>query len=89
MVVRAVQWRLFPRFLFGSALGMMGFGVLFVNLPSRYPSLAIGSYTLLSLWSTKFDQLIRRYETFFSAGFSQTGLGLIVSATGPLTHTLI
>lgn len=51
--------------------------------------MGIGSYILLSLWSTKFDRLVRRYETFFSAGFFQTGLGLMVGATGPLINTLM
>ena len=89
LALKSVEWRLVPGFFLGSALGICCFGLFFANLPSRYLPLGIGSYILLSLWSTKFDRLVRRHETFFSAGFFQTGLGLMVGATGPLTNTLV
>ena len=58
-------------------------------ISTDYIPLFIGGYILLSLWSATFDRLLRRFETFFSAGFFQTGLGIVVGATGPLTNTLL
>ena len=49
----------------------------------------IGAYILLSLWSEKFNEKIKRYESYFLAGFFQTGLSMVVGATGPLTMTLL
>jgi uncharacterized membrane protein YfcA len=89
LAIKSVEWRLFPGFFVGSAIGVSCFGLFFATLPSQYLPLGIGTYILLSLWSRKFDRLIRRYETFFSAGFFQTGLGMVVGATGPLTTTLM
>jgi uncharacterized membrane protein YfcA len=89
LALKSVEWRLFPGFFFGSALGVSCFGLFFASLPSQYLPIGIGSYILLSLWSHRFDRLVRRYETFFFAGFFQTGLGMIVGATGPLTTTLM
>ena len=43
----------------------------------------------MSLWSDKFNEKIKRYESYFLAGFFQTGLSIIVGATGPLTMTLL
>lgn len=78
LALKSVEWRFFPGFFFGSALGVSCFGLFFASLPSQYLPLGIGGYILLSLWSRKFDRLVRRYETFFSAGFFQTGLGTLI-----------
>ena len=61
-----------------------------LNLISlEYVPLFIGIYILLSLWSEKFNEKIKRYESYFLAGFFQTGLSMVVGATGPLTMTLL
>lgn len=61
-----------------------------LNLISlEYVPLFIGVYILLSLWSEKFNEKIKRYESYFLAGFFQTGLSMVVGATGPLTMTLL
>ena len=84
-----VDWRLMWPFVVGSVCGVAGFGVIAATLPAEFVLLTIGTYILLTLWSQWFSRLIKRYETFYSAGFFQTGLGIVVGATGPLTNTLL
>lgn len=84
-----VQYEVVPKFLIGSILGIAFFvGILnFISL--EYVPLFIGVYILLSLWSQKFNEKIKRYENYYLAGFFQTGLSMVVGATGPLTMTLL
>ena len=84
-----VQWSLLPPFLLGSLLGLFVFGFLLYSLPTDYIPIAIGSYILLSLWSEPFNGFIKRYESFYAVGAVQTGLSLIVGATGPLSTSIL
>lgn len=84
-----VQWSLLPPFLLGSLLGLFIFGFLLYSLPTDYIPIAIGSYILLSLWSEPFNGFIKRYESFYAVGAVQTGLSLIVGATGPLSTSIL
>lgn len=84
-----IQFRLVRSFLFGSVLGVMLFGWVLFNIPAEWVPGFIGSYILLTLWCRPFDKLIRQYENLFSAGIFQTGLGLVVGATGPLTTAIL
>ena len=84
-----VQWSLLPPFLLGSLLGLFVFGFLLYSLPTDYIPIAIGSYILLSLWSEPFNRFIKRYESFYAVGAVQTGLSLIVGATGPLSTSIL
>ncbi len=84
-----VQWSLMPPFLVGSLLGIFVFGFLLYSLPTNYIPIAIGSYILLSLWSDPFNRFIKRYESFYAVGAVQTGLSLIVGATGPLSTSIL
>lgn len=79
-----VQWSLFPKFLLGSVIGTILFGYVLFNIPTTYVPLAIGMYILLNLWSQHFSKFIRKFESYYVIGLLQTGLGLIVGATGPL-----
>lgn len=87
--IRSVQWQLFPWFLFGSIVGVIAFAWLIRQLNIDNIPIFIALYILLSQWSLLFNRLIKQWETFFLAGFFQTGLGLLVGATGPLTMTLL
>ncbi|MCG3715769.1 sulfite exporter TauE/SafE family protein, partial [Aliarcobacter butzleri] len=59
-----VQYEVVPKFLIGSILGIAFFvGILnFISL--EYVPLFIGVYILLSLWSQKFNEKIKRYENY-------------------------
>ena len=84
-----VQYEVIPKFLLGSFLGIGIFASILNFISLEYVPLFIGVYILLSLWSEKFNEKIKRYESYFLAGFFQTGLSIIVGATGPLSMTLL
>ena len=84
-----VQYEVIPKFLLGSAIGIGIFAGILNVISLEYVPLFIGAYILLSLWSEKFNEKIKRYESYFLAGFFQTGLSMVVGATGPLTMTLL
>lgn len=84
-----VQYEIIPKFLFGSLIGIALFASILSYISLEYVPLFIGVYILLSLWSKKFNEKIKRYESYFLAGFFQTGLSMVVGATGPLTMTLL
>lgn len=84
-----VQYEVIPKFLLGSAIGIGMFAAVLNLISLEYVPLFIGIYILLSLWSEKFNEKIKKYESYFLAGFFQTGLSMVVGATGPLTMTLL
>ena len=84
-----VQYEVIPKFLLGSAIGIGMFAAVLNLISFEYVPLFIGIYILLYLWSEKFNEKIKRYESYFLAGFFQTGLSMVVGATGPLTMTLL
>lgn len=84
-----VQFEVIPKFLLGSFIGIGIFAAILNFISLDYVPLFIGTYILLSLWSEKFNDKIKRYESYFLAGFFQTGLSMVVGATGPLTMTLL
>lgn len=87
--IKDVQWSLLPKFLLGSLLGIVLFGLLLANIPSTYIPIAIGGYILLNLWSSRFTVFIKKYENYYIIGLFQTGLGLIVGATGPIAMSAL
>jgi len=84
-----IRYEVIPKFLFGSFLGIGIFASILNFISLEYVPLFIGVYILLSLWSERFNEKIKRYESYFLAGFFQTGLSMVVGATGPLTMTLL
>lgn len=84
-----VQVEVLPKFLLGSILGISFFASILYFISLEYVPLFIGSYILLSLWSQKFNERIQRYESYVVIGFFQTGLSIVVGATGPLANTLL
>lgn len=84
-----VQWALLPKFLVGSLFGLSVFGGLLMNIPTQYIPVFIGVYILLTLWSRRFTAGMNQYENFYVIGFFQTGLGLLVGATGPMAISVL
>ena len=84
-----IQYEVIPKFLLGSAIGIGIFAAVLNLISLEYVPLFIGIYILLSLWSEKFNEKIKKYENYFLAGFFQTGLSMVVGATGPHTMTLL
>lgn len=84
-----IEFEVIPKFLLGSIFGIALFASILYMISLKFVPLFIGIYILLSLWSEKFNEKIKRYESYFLAGFFQTGLSIVVGATGPLTMTLL
>jgi len=84
-----VQFETIPKFLIGSLLGVALFASIISLISLEYVPLFIGLYILLSLWSKKFNNKIKKYENYYLVGFLQSGLSVVVGATGPLTMTLL
>lgn len=84
-----IEFSVVPKFLIGSILGIALFAGILSMITLDYVPLFIGIYILLSLWSEKFNEKIKKYENYYIAGFFQTGLSMVVGATGPLTMTLL
>jgi len=84
-----VQYETIPKFLVGSIFGIALFASILSMISLEYVPLFIGFYILLSLWSAKFNDKIKKYENYYLVGFLQTGLSIVVGATGPLTMTLL
>lgn len=84
-----VKVEVIPKFLLGSILGISFFATILYFISLDYVPLFIGTYILLSLWSQKFNQKIKRFESYVVIGFFQTGFSIVVGATGPLATTLL
>ena len=84
-----IEYSVVPKFLLGSFLGIAFFAGILSLISLEYVPLFIGIYILLSIWSEKFNEKIKKYENYYIAGFFQTGLSMVVGATGPLTMTLL
>ncbi|MDY3204667.1 MAG: sulfite exporter TauE/SafE family protein [Arcobacter sp.] len=84
-----VQYEVIPKFLLGSIVGIGIFAAIINFISLEYVPLFIGAYILLSLWSQKFNDKIKKFENYYIIGFFQTGLSIIVGATGPLTMTIL
>ena len=84
-----VKWELLAKFLIGSLIGVFLFGFLLSNISTEYVPICIGFYITLNLWSRRFSEFIEKYESYYLIGILQTGLGLIVGATGPLSLTIL
>lgn len=84
-----VKWGLFPKFFVGSVIGVILFAYILISIPTDYVPLAIGGYLLLNLWSPHFSRFFRKFESYYLIGFLQTGLGLFVGATGPLSLSVL
>lgn len=84
-----IQYETIPKFLVGSLLGVGLFASIISVISLEYVPLFIGIYILLSLWSKKFNNKIKKFENYYILGFFQSGLSVVVGATGPLTLTLL
>jgi len=84
-----IQYEVIPKFLIGSLLGVGLFATIVSLISLEYVPLFMGAYILLSLWSSKFNDKIKKFENYYLIGFFQSGLSIVVGATGPLAMTLL
>jgi len=84
-----VKVEVVPKFLLGSLIGVSFFAMILYFISLEYVPLFIGTYILFSLWSQKFNEKIKRFESYILIGFFQSGFSIVVGATGPLATTLL
>lgn len=84
-----IQYEIIPKFLVGSLIGVGLFATIVSLISLEYVPLFMGAYILLSLWSAKFNDKIKKFENYYLIGFFQSGLSIVVGATGPLAMTLL
>jgi len=84
---QAIRWSLVPAFVIGSILGILVFGFFVYSVPTQYIPIGIGSFIIFSVWFSRLSSLLYKLENYYILGFLQSGLGLIVGATGPLGVT--
>jgi len=84
-----IAFEVVPKFFIGSVFGVSLFALILDTVSFEYIPLFIGTYILLSLWSKKFNDKIQKYENYYLIGFLQSGLSVVVGATGPLTIALL
>ncbi len=79
-----IHWGFTTAFITGSMIGGLVAAGITLEINLEYTPLLIASYILWSVWGPglKFKKTPR--GEFFTIGFCQTGLSLIVGATGPL-----
>ncbi len=86
---KSVQFKIIPMFVLGSIVGVLIISSVIYFISLNYIPLFIGLYILLSLHSDTFNKKIRKFENYFVIGFFQTGLSMVVGATGPLSMALL
>lgn len=86
---QSIHWPAVRPFMFGSVLGIVVFAQVLTWVSFEWLPVWIGGYILLSQFSRLFNRLMVRVESLFLLGALQTGLGVLVGATGPLTTTLL
>ncbi|RXK12127.1 hypothetical protein CP965_10120 [Halarcobacter mediterraneus] len=84
-----VKVEVIPKFFIGSLLGVSFFAGILYFISLTYVPLFIGFYILLSLWSQKFNNKIKKFESYYLIGFVQSGFSIVVGATGPIATTLL
>lgn len=86
---RHIQWQFIPAFLAGSALGTSLVYLFLKRAQLTYLPLIIALYMLASLWWPKFRVFVAGLSSLGLIGAVQSGAGLIVGATGPLSTTFL
>lgn len=77
------------KYFFGSLLGVTISYNFLLYLSFTYIPLFIGVYILLSLWSKRLNQLFQKFESYFILGILQSGLSLVVGATGAMSMPML
>lgn len=86
---RSVRWQLALSFTGGSVLGA-GLALPVVNsIDLHYLPLFIAGFILLNVWGPGLSFTSNLQGELFGIGALQTGLGLLVGATGPLGQSIL
>ncbi len=73
------------QYFLGSLIGISISCSFLLYLSFTYIPLLIGIYILLSLWSKRFDNFLKKFDSYYILGALQSGLSLVVGATGAMS----
>lgn len=81
-----IHWRFAAAFILGSILGGIVTAGITLNINLEYTPLLIAAYILFIVWGPNLQFKKAPRGEFFTIGLFQTGLSMIVGATGPLGY---
>ena len=84
---RHIHWGFTTAFIGGSVIGGLIAAGITSEINLEYIPLLIAAYILLTVWGPKLEFKKTPRGDFFTIGLLQTGLSMIVGATGPLGQT--
>ena len=81
---KEIYYQAVLKYIIGSLLGVAISYNFLLHLPFTYIPLFVGVYIILSFWSKRLNYLFQRLESYFLLGVLQSGLSLVVGATGAM-----
>lgn len=81
-----IHWRFAVAFISGSVVGGIAAAGITLNINLEYTPLIIAAYILFIVWGPNLQFKKAPRGEFFTIGILQTGLSMIVGATGPLGY---
>lgn len=85
----SIKWSVVGSFLWGSIIGVFFSSIIMFSFNFDYFPVLIGVFILLSTWTGMLSWLNRSNYSMWLIGCLQTGLGVIVGATGPLATAVL
>lgn len=79
-----IAWSAVRPYAVGSVFGIVIFGVLVRFISLELIPLFIGTYLLLSQWSSWINRRLSQFDNFYVIGFLQTGIGIFVGSAGAI-----
>ncbi|PLX61039.1 MAG: sulfite exporter TauE/SafE family protein [Sedimenticola selenatireducens] len=86
---KSIRWEYGLSFFMGSLLGGILAAQLAVQINLDYIPLFIAAFILFNVWGSGIDIGKKLKGEFFTIGFLQTALGMLVGATGPMGHSTL
>lgn len=86
---RAIRWEFVPSFLIGSLVGGLVTAQVATMINTHYLPLIIALYILWNVWGGGIHFKTNPKGEFFTIGLLQTGLGMLVGATGPMGQSTL
>ncbi len=85
----AIRWEFVPSFLVGSLIGGFITAQIANSINTHYLPLMIAAYILWNVWGGGIQFKTNPKGEFFTIGLLQTGLGMLVGATGPMGQSTL
>lgn len=86
---RDIRWEFVPSFLIGSLIGGFATAQVANLINTHYLPLIIAAYILWNVWDGGINFKTNPKGEFFTIGLLQTGLGMLVGATGPMGQSTL